>query len=334
MLAAALGGCAGRSAVQGPVRAAPSSKLPHQVDANGRIVPVSPSERGTAEGAIPLRANANGTWDWLFRSKTQQGDLRIEQEEWHLQQEGTRVFGYYHRQVVTLSADQRPFRCNGMLAFHNNTRVRVLGEIRDGVVTLREVGVDAEKNSCDDGARNLTSYVGRLDGDSLSLEFAPGSGQHLIRRPANSPILPLNPDGDRLIHEEDLAQVKIEGVWDWQFRAADPEGDLHIENEEWHLTEKNAEVAGYYERTLERRRTVGVFACNGTPVIRSKTRYVVKGQRFGNKLSLSEVDYQAQVGPCENGARRLDRYQGTLLPEGQMLLSWGGGQQTLHKRKD
>jgi hypothetical protein len=284
-----------------------------------------------AGGTAALRA-ATGTWDWVFRSTTQQGDLRIEQEEWHLTQEGTRVFGYYNRQVVTLSSDQRPFRCNGLLGFVNSTRVRVLGEIHDAALSLREVGVDADKNPCDDGTRNLTSYVGRLEGDSLVLVFAPGTGQHLVRRQESSPILPLSPAGDQKTQEEDLAQVPLEGTWDWQFRAADPDGDLHLEQEEWHLTESGNELSGYYERMLERRRSVGVFPCNGSGTIKTTTRFLVKGQRFGNKLTLSEVDYQIQPGPCENRSRRLDNYQGTVLPDGQLLLSWGSGQQTLHKR--
>lgn len=290
------------------------------------------SSTATANGS----RSAAGTWDWVFRSTTQQGDMRIEQEEWHLQQEGPRVFGYYHRQVMTLSSDQRPFRCNGMLAFVNNTRVRVIGELREGNVELREIGADADKNPCDDGARNLTSYIGKLDGDALVLTFASGGGQHLVRRPAGSPILPLVPGGRPASSsgsEEEVSATAVEGVWDWQFRAVDPEGDLHIEHEEWHLSEKSAEITGYYERKLERRRSVGVFACNNNAVINTTTRYVVKGQRFGNKLTLTEVDYQTQPGPCENRARRLDSYQGTLIPDGQMLLSWGGGQQTLRKRR-
>jgi len=323
---AVLAACATRPAVQS---VAPPL-APHHAEQQ-RSQP-----RGRAPGVSGLAASpgVTGIWDWLLRSTTQQGDLRVEQEEWHLTQEGARIFGYYHRQVVTLSSDQRPFRCNGMLAFVNNTRVRLVGEIRDGGLELREVGADPDKNPCDDGSRNLTSYVGRLEGDSLSLVFASGGGQHLVRRPANSPIVPLNPDGDRQVSDDEQVQAAVDGVWDWQFRAADPEGDFHIENEEWHLDEKNDEISGYYDRTLERRRPVGVFACNGSPFIKTKTRYTVKGQRFGSKLTLTETDYQTQPGPCENRSRRLDSYQGTLLPDGQMILTWGGGQQTLRKRTE
>jgi hypothetical protein len=248
-----------------------------------------------------------------------------------------RLFGYYHRQVVTLSSDQRPFRCNGMLAFVQTARVRVVGELRDGGVSLREVGADVEKGPCDDGNRNLTTYSGKLQGDSLTLSFATGSEQHLVRRPAGSPIAPLVPEGSPTpavdSGEEGLASASLDGVWDWQFRAVDPEGDLHIEREEWHLSEKSAEISGYYQRTLERRRSSGVFSCNGSSHIKTTTRYVVKGQRFGSKLTLSELDFQTQSGPCDNTSRRLEQYQGAVLPEGQLLLNWGSGQQTLRKRR-
>lgn len=289
---------------------------------------------GQARAGAGLYAEpgAAGTWDWVLRSTTQQGDLHIEQEEWHLQQQGARIFGYYNRQVVTLSSDQRPYRCNGMLGFVNNTLVRVVGEVHGREVSLREVGFDAEKNPCDDGARNLTSYIGSLAGHSLLLRYPSGGGQHLVRRQESSPMLAIRPESEAQSPQEDLSQVALEGVWDWQFRAADPDGDLHLEKEEWHLHEENSEISGYYERTLERRRASGVFACNGNSTIHNITRYLVKGQRFGSKLTLTEVDYQTQAGPCENRARRLDSYRGTLLPNGQMVLGWAGGQQILYKR--
>src|SRR5581483_6270061 len=35
--------------------------------------------------------DASGVWDWMFRSTDDQGDMRVEQEEWHLLQRGSRV---------------------------------------------------------------------------------------------------------------------------------------------------------------------------------------------------------------------------------------------------
>ena len=50
-------------------------------------------------------ADATGVWDWVVRSATQQGDLQIEQEEWHLEQHGSRLAGYYHWQVYYRTVD-------------------------------------------------------------------------------------------------------------------------------------------------------------------------------------------------------------------------------------
>jgi hypothetical protein len=285
-------------------------------------------------------------WDWISRSTTQQGDLQIEQEEWHLDQQGSRLQGYYHRQVVTMSADQRPFQCNGMLGFIKNIRARVIGEIHDGKVALREVGIDTERNPCDSAPRELLSYVGNLQGEELLLQYSTGGEQRLVRRASRSGSLALGASsaegsrggdagelGQRRANANATASEPVDGVWEWQFRAVDADGDLHIEREEWHLTEHNAEIGGYYERTIERQRTSGVFACNGSPRIQSTTRFTVKGQRFGDKVAISEIDYQMTPNPCETGQRRLDNYQGSVLPEGQMMLNWSGGHQILRRKR-
>jgi hypothetical protein len=299
-----------------------------------RPVAVAPSPSPSpAPAPVSRAADATGVWDWMVRSTTQQGDLQIEQEEWHLDQEGTRLVGYYHRQVVTMSTDQRPFQCNGMLGFTKNLRARLVGEIRDGQVTLREVGLDAERNPCESGQRELLSYVGRLQGGELLLQYNTGGEQRLVRRPVGSSSLSLGNTESGPRGRSPVGQESIDGVWEWQFRAVDAEGDLHLEREEWHLSEKSAEIGGYYERTIERQRSGGVYPCNGNPQIKSTTRFTIKGQRFGDKLSLSEIDYQLQPSPCETGQRRLDSYQGSVLPEGQLMLNWSGGHQILRRKR-
>jgi len=298
-----------------------------------RPVAVAPPAAPAPQVTASPTADATGVWDWMVRSTTQQGDLQIEQEEWHLDQDGTHLAGYYHRQVVTMSTDQRPFQCNGMLGFTKNVRARLIGEIRDGQVTLREVGMDAERNPCESGQRELLSYVGRLHGGELLLQYNTGGEQRLVRRPAGSSTLSLGGSDSGPRGRSQLGQEAIDGVWEWQFRAVDADGDLHTEREEWHLSEKSAEIGGYYERTIERQRSGGVYACNGNPLIKSTTRFTIKGQRFGDKLSLSEIDYQLQPSPCESGQRRLDNYQGSMLPEGQLMLNWSGGHQILRRKR-
>lgn len=322
-----LAGCAGSRTAARPT---PATQAQAQAQAQARAPEPEPSD-------------ASGVWDWLYRSTTQQGDLRLEQEEWHLEQRGSALTGYYTRQVTTLSMDRRPFQCNGLLGFVKTTRVRVLGVLRGDQVELREVGVDVERNPCDESARSLSSYAGRLIGDALTLSLSNGGEQRLVRRlegsgmasldgPAPAPASAAQAEAQRQTQAA-LGAVSIDGVWDWQFRAVDADGDLHTESEIWHITEKNAEIAGYYERTLERVRSSGVFSCSGSPQIRTTTRYTIKGQRFGDKLSLVELDYKLDPSPCENGLRRLDHYQGAVLPEGQIMLTWGNGHQLLKKRR-
>src|SRR3954471_9615471 len=96
---------------------------------------------GTAPGhaRVPTRSataragdsgsDASGTWDWMFRSTDDQGDMRVEQEEWHLAQKGLHIEGYYDRAVTMMSVDERLFRCNQRLGFTKTTRVRVAGQI-------------------------------------------------------------------------------------------------------------------------------------------------------------------------------------------------------------
>ena len=38
--------------------------------------------------ALPDGTDTSGVWDWMFRSTDDQGDMRVEQEEWHLVQKG------------------------------------------------------------------------------------------------------------------------------------------------------------------------------------------------------------------------------------------------------
>jgi hypothetical protein len=136
--------------------------------------------------------------------------------------------------------------------------------------------------------------------------------------------------------EPDLPSVTlpVSGVWLWELRTVDAEGDLRLEREEWHLNEVDGGISGYYERNVERSRPGGTFSCNGSSKISTATQYIIRGQRFGDRLTLSEVDFRAQPDPCDNGQRRLDTYRGILSPNGQeILLSWGSGSQILKKRK-
>ncbi|MCS6913562.1 MAG: hypothetical protein RMK29_14165 [Myxococcales bacterium] len=302
----ALAACAGRSSLQRPDPARPS--------------------KGDTQSQRP-QLDVSGVWDWVYRSSSEQGDLRIEQEEWHLSQEGTRLSGYYDREVVTLSTDQRPFRCNGALGYTRTTRVKVAGHIEGERIILHEIAADAQEHPCDNGVRSLMSYVGELQGGFLRLQFGSGGQQVLTRRAPGVRMAGIgrsSSGGD---------PQPISGVWEWELSTVDAEGDLRVESEEWHLEESQLGITGYYQRTVRRQRPGGVFSCNGRPTIVTSTQYTIRGHRIGDRVSLSEVDFKAQPDPCDNGLRRLDTYHGSLSPTGQeLLLSWGSGSQMLRRR--
>ena len=274
----------------------------------------------------------------MFRSTDDQGDMRVEQEEWHLRQRAGRIEGYYNRAVTMMSVDERLFRCNQRLGFTKSTRVRVAGQIEGDRVVLREVGFEAKPGPCDDGARNLVAYIGVLRGATLALRWGPEAGQTLVRRTdgGRSPLVPSEIGGDvqTASMQTSDAPAPIAGTWTWELRSIDAEGDERTEREEWHLTETPDGVNGYYDRTVARVRGDGSnFVCNGQPRYETTTRYDVSGQRFGDKLTLTETDYKAPRSPCDNALRRLDTYQGHVADADSLILSWGPGNQLLRRKK-
>lgn len=291
----------------------------------------------SAHATDPNAPDASGTWDWMFRSTDDQGDMRVEQEEWHLQQKGVHIDGYYDRAVTMMSVDERLFRCNQRLGFTKTTRVRVAGQIEGDRIVLREVGFEAKPGPCDDGARNLVAYIGVLRGATLALRWGPEAGQTLVRRTdgGHAPLAPAEIGGDvrqASMQTSDTA-APVGGTWVWELRSIDAEGDERLEREEWHLSESTDGLSGYYDRTVARVRGDGTnFVCNGQPRYETTTRYNVSGQRFGDKLTLTETDYKASRSPCDNALRRLDTYQGHVADADSLILSWGPGNQLLRRK--
>jgi hypothetical protein len=272
----------------------------------------------------------------MFRSTDDQGDMRVEQEEWHLQQKGAHIDGYYDRAVTMMSVDERLFRCNQRLGFTKTTRVRVAGQIEGDRIVLREVGFEAKPGPCDDGARNLVAYIGVLRGATLALRWGPEAGQTLVRRTdgGHTPLAPAEMGGD--VQQASMQTTDagpLGGTWVWELRSIDAEGDERLEREEWHLNESADGLSGYYDRTVARVRGDGTnFVCNGQPRYETTTRYNVSGQRFGDKLTLTETDYKASRSPCDNALRRLDTYQGHVADADSLILSWGPGNQLLRRK--
>ena len=301
------------------------------------------AQKPTARPAeiVVRNQDASGIWDWVYRSTDDQGDMRIEQEEWHLAQKGLAIEGYYDRVVTLMSTDERLFRCNQKLGFTKTTRVKIAGKIEGDHVSIRETAYQSAANPCDDGARNLVAYSGVLRQGTLSLRWGPDAGQTLVRRTDGGAALAdtvftgaVGGEAERPTigtPNTTLANVAVEGTWEWDLRSIDSDGDERQEREEWHLTETADGLRGYYDRTVRRLRVGGTFPCNGDVKYETTTRYTITGQRFGDKLTLTEVDYKATPSRCDNALRRLDTYQGQVADPNALVLSWGPGNQLLRR---
>ncbi len=288
----------------------------------------------------PPSPEATGRWDWVYRSTDPRGNLRLEMEEWHLTQKGQRIQGYYDRVVTLMSTDEHPFACNQQLGFSRATRVQVEGMAIGEHVMLRELAFEVKPGPCEDGARALVSYTGSLHGDTLDLEWgAPNAAQTLFRAPPDRPpVLGETfgpPDPARPVAS--TGKAPLAGTWEWELKSIDAEGDERIEHEEWHLTEADDAIRGFYERKVTRVRGDGKFTCNAADRYETLTRYTISGQRRGDRITLTETHYEvpsATVSKCDNGLRRLDSYQGTVSSDGEELtLSWGPGNQLLRRQK-
>jgi len=290
-----------------------------------------------------LSPDASGVWDWSFFSRDEQGDERFEREEWHIVQRGARIEGYYDRVVDMRSIDERLFRCNQKLSFTKYTRVRVAGRVEGNRVQIREVAFDAKPGPCDDGARNLVEYRGVIAGGNLALRWGSEGGQTLVRR-VDTRQMPLAEssgmvergagDGATRQAANAPAEGALDGTWEWELRSIDAEGDERVEREEWHLTETADGIRGYYDRTVKRVRGEATpFACNGEKRFETATRYTVVGQRAGDRLMITEIDYKSEKTPCDNALRRLDTYHGKLSDPNTLILSWGPGNQLLRRRR-
>jgi hypothetical protein len=134
-----------------------------------------------ATAAEPPSAQISGTWTWEMRGLGWDGDAKIEQEEWHLQQSGNVIRGYYDRVVTSVSTDGHPYRCNQQTQFATLTRYQVEGQISGSEVLIREVSYDTKPSQCEERPqRRLDAYRGNVAGDEIILVW--GTGKQVLKR--------------------------------------------------------------------------------------------------------------------------------------------------------
>ena len=127
-------------------------------------------------------ADVSGVWIWEHRGAVPTGDEKQEREEWHVEQDGTRITGYYDRVVRQISTDGHAFKCSMDLEFQIATRYRIRGEVRGNQIVIYENSYEVlEPNACDNGQRRLDAYEGQASGDEVRLVW--GVGGQVLRRP-------------------------------------------------------------------------------------------------------------------------------------------------------
>jgi hypothetical protein len=144
--------------------------------------PTFPRLQGVELGAAAgPPVDVRGLWIWEHRGRMPTGDEKQEREEWHLEQEGTRISGYYDRAVRQVSTDGNAYRCSNSLEFRVVTRYQVTGEVQGNRIVLYERHFEIlEGSPCDNGQRRLDAYQGEASLGEIHLIW--GVGRQVLKR--------------------------------------------------------------------------------------------------------------------------------------------------------
>ena len=127
-------------------------------------------------------SDVSGLWIWEHQGTAPGGDQKQEREEWHVNQEGAKLTGYYDRVVRQTSVDGHAYRCSMSLQFEIATRYQINGEVRGDQVIIYEHSFEIlEPSACDNGKRRLDAYEGQASTEELRLVW--GVGGQVLHRP-------------------------------------------------------------------------------------------------------------------------------------------------------
>lgn len=260
-----------------------------------------------------------GAWFRSARAANRHGDLQMEHEEWMLEVRGRRVTGRCDRTVTILSADGRPFRCNGEISLTRRTRYDVEGRVEGARVEISEIEYEVDPGPCEDGQRMLDAYSGVVGADRLTLRWE--GGEQVLARRAPAPDAAAGaPPGE------------IAGAWLWEHRSVDGNGDRRFEAEDWTIERDGDDLRGAYTSVVTYTSGDGrAFRCNGAAEFAARARFDFSGVIDGRRVRLKETAFVAEPGPCEPGLRRLGSYSGTF-DGSTIVLDWGSGRQTLRRK--
>ncbi|HEY0708061.1 MAG TPA: hypothetical protein VGG33_14755 [Polyangia bacterium] len=164
--------------VDGDEDSAPEEEDQDSNDVVGPTVPASLTIGGAPrEEPVPVE----GVWVWEHRGRLPTGDEKQEREEWHLEQNGAEISGYYDRSIRQVSTDGLAYRCSNATDFRVTTRYHLSGVVSGTQVILREKSFEIlQASPCDSGRRNLDAYQGEAAIDELRLKW--GVGSQVLRR--------------------------------------------------------------------------------------------------------------------------------------------------------
>jgi hypothetical protein len=307
-----------------------------------------------ASGAAASTTTISGVWDGVVRETIAEGmsagDSRLEKQEWHLDQVGRRISGYYVAALTFTSGDGRPYVCSRQATFSTAIRFDVSGVIKDGSIDLEEVTQQAAEGRCAAGQRPLARYRAEIHGDVLTL-VADRQRQTLYRNRGKpqAPEILAEVTAAAATQEASLPTVRegpgapadgrvgqapadVSGVWIWEHRGAIATGDEKQEREEWHVDQDGARLSGYYDRVVREISTDGhAFRCSMDLEFEIATRYKFRGEVRGNQVLIYESSFEVlEPSACDNGQRRLDAYEG-LASGDEVRLLWGVGGQVLRR---
>ena len=139
-------------------------------------MPMSMSSPGAAN------ADVSGMWVWEHQGSVPGGDQKQEREEWHVEQNGSKISGYYDRIVHQVSTDGHAYRCSMALEFQIATRYQFSGDVIGEDVRIVESSYEVlSPSACDNGKRRLDVYQGKASTDEIRLIW--GMGGQILRRP-------------------------------------------------------------------------------------------------------------------------------------------------------
>lgn len=310
---------------------------------------------GTAASQRPelaTKGDVTGTWEGSFEQDTANDgavpDREIERHTWRLHQVGDRVRGVLFVELTRISRDGRPFVCSGRSQLTAWLTSEVSGHRQGDLMIIAEQRAPHADGQCQPPQRDPARYRARLSGDALVVNNGTHE-QRLVRRhnakPRTSPttaelalggmaptLALIGPPPSGSAHNRQ--SPKVQGHWAWEQQAQLPNGDMKREREEWHLVQEGNEVLGFYDRTVEQRSTDGrLYRCNGSLDFRTVTRYEVRGSVGAGRFTFAEQGFEIlEGGPCDDGRRQLDSYEGEVR-DAEIVLSFGVGQQVLRRAR-